>query len=178
MGDVGKGGVAIPEGFFDSREQDAKLRKVALKDEKAEEWARFQAEMQLEEAATAEMIHEDEEQATLERFLRQDDEQRSVVCPAHVPGSQTTHHAALVHPWGLHRGPSMPARSQAHHSLPGCRYMLKRVEALREKHAASQQRRKTAPVDKQSGETDLKENSDESELDEEWDELGWRSRGI
>ncbi|XP_011305930.1 zinc finger protein 830 [Fopius arisanus] len=66
---------ALPEGFFDDPILDAKVRNVEYKDPIEEEWDKFQKEMREEAAQSAQIIAEDQEEATTERQLDEIEEQ-------------------------------------------------------------------------------------------------------
>ncbi|XP_055903694.1 zinc finger protein 830 [Eupeodes corollae] len=65
----------LPEGFFDDPIKDAKIRNLEYKDPQDEEWDRFQRE--IKEAATLsnEIIAGEQEEATVERQIKEIDEQ-------------------------------------------------------------------------------------------------------
>lgn len=65
----------LPEGFFDDPIKDAKIRNLEYKDPQDEEWERFQRE--IKEAATVsnEIIAGEQEEATVERQIKEIDEQ-------------------------------------------------------------------------------------------------------
>ncbi|XP_063994229.1 zinc finger protein 830 isoform X1 [Diachasmimorpha longicaudata] len=65
----------LPEGFFDDPILDAKVRNVEYKDPIEEEWDKFQREMREEAAQSAQIIAEDQEEATTERQLDEIEEQ-------------------------------------------------------------------------------------------------------
>ncbi|XP_063218207.1 zinc finger protein 830 [Bacillus rossius redtenbacheri] len=65
----------LPEGFFDDPLLDAKARHVEYKDPVQEEWEKFQREMKEETTVSAQIIAEDQEEATAERQLDEIDEQ-------------------------------------------------------------------------------------------------------
>lgn len=67
----------LPEGFFDDPVLDAKARNVEYKDPVEEEWERFQKEIKEETDLSAKLIHEDTEDATVQRQIEQIDEQIS-----------------------------------------------------------------------------------------------------
>lgn len=66
---------ALPEGFFDDPLLDAKARNVEYKDPIEEEWEKFQKEMKEENTVSAQIIAEDQEEATAERQIDEIDEQ-------------------------------------------------------------------------------------------------------
>nr|CAD7571289.1 unnamed protein product [Timema californicum] len=65
----------LPEGFFDDPMLDAKARHVEYKDPIQEEWDKFQREMKEEVTMSAQIIAEDQEEATAERQIDEIDEQ-------------------------------------------------------------------------------------------------------
>lgn len=65
----------LPEGFFDDPVMDAKARHVEYKDPIQEEWERFQKEMKEETSVSAQIIEDDQEEATAERQIQEIDEQ-------------------------------------------------------------------------------------------------------
>lgn len=65
----------LPEGFFDDPVMDAKARNVEYKDPIQEEWERFQKEMKEETSVSAQIIEDDQEEATAERQIQEIDEQ-------------------------------------------------------------------------------------------------------
>lgn len=65
----------LPEGFFDDPLLDAKARNVEYKDPIEEEWEKFQKEMKEETTVSAQIIAEDQEEATAERQIDEIDEQ-------------------------------------------------------------------------------------------------------
>ncbi|XP_069686735.1 zinc finger protein 830 [Periplaneta americana] len=65
----------LPEGFFDDPLLDAKARNVEYKDPIEEEWEKFQKEMKEENTVSAQIIAEDQEEATAERQIDEIDEQ-------------------------------------------------------------------------------------------------------
>nr|CAD7437418.1 unnamed protein product [Timema bartmani] len=65
----------LPEGFFDDPMLDAKARHVEYKDPIQEEWDKFQREMKEEVTVSAQIIAEDQEEATAERQIDEIDEQ-------------------------------------------------------------------------------------------------------
>ncbi|RLU23177.1 hypothetical protein DMN91_005455 [Ooceraea biroi] len=66
---------ALPEGFFDDPVMDAKVRNVEYKDPIEEEWEKFQKEIKEETAQSAQIIADDQEEATTERQLDEIEEQ-------------------------------------------------------------------------------------------------------
>ncbi|XP_014469141.1 PREDICTED: zinc finger protein 830 [Dinoponera quadriceps] len=66
---------ALPEGFFDDPVLDAKVRNVEYKDPIEEEWEKFQKEIKEETAQSAQIIADDQEEATTERQLDEIEEQ-------------------------------------------------------------------------------------------------------
>ncbi|XP_014254832.1 zinc finger protein 830 [Cimex lectularius] len=67
--------VELPEGFFDNPILDAKARKVEYKDPIQEEWERFQREIKEETTLSAQIIHDETEDATALRQIEEIDEQ-------------------------------------------------------------------------------------------------------
>ncbi|XP_012147606.2 zinc finger protein 830 [Megachile rotundata] len=65
----------LPEGFFDDPILDAKVRNVEYKNPIEEEWEKFQKEIKEETAQSAQIIAEDQEEATTERQLDEIEEQ-------------------------------------------------------------------------------------------------------
>ncbi|XP_029178029.1 LOW QUALITY PROTEIN: zinc finger protein 830 [Nylanderia fulva] len=65
----------LPEGFFDDPIMDAKVRNVEYKDPIEEEWEKFQKEIKEETAQSAQIIADDQEEATTERQLDEIEEQ-------------------------------------------------------------------------------------------------------
>ncbi|XP_012260466.2 zinc finger protein 830 [Athalia rosae] len=65
----------LPEGFFDDPIMDAKVRNVEYKDPIEEEWEKFQKEIKEEAAQSAQIIADDQEEATTERQLDEIEEQ-------------------------------------------------------------------------------------------------------
>ncbi|KAL6254959.1 hypothetical protein P5V15_014301 [Pogonomyrmex californicus] len=65
----------LPEGFFDDPIMDAKVRNVEYKDPIEEEWEKFQKEIKEETAQSAQIIADDQEEATTERQLEEIEEQ-------------------------------------------------------------------------------------------------------
>ncbi|XP_015590017.1 zinc finger protein 830 [Cephus cinctus] len=66
---------ALPEGFFDDPIMDAKVRNVEYKDPIEEEWEKFRKEIKEETAQSAQIIADDQEEATTERQLDEIEEQ-------------------------------------------------------------------------------------------------------
>lgn len=66
---------SLPEGFFDDPRMDAKVRQVDYKDPIEEEWDKFQKEIKEETAQSAQIIADDQEEATTERQLDEIEEQ-------------------------------------------------------------------------------------------------------
>ncbi|XP_017797188.1 PREDICTED: zinc finger protein 830 [Habropoda laboriosa] len=66
---------ALPEGFFDDPILDAKVRNVEYKNPIEEEWEKFQKEIKEETAQSAQIIADDQEEATTERQLDEIEEQ-------------------------------------------------------------------------------------------------------
>ncbi|XP_076239436.1 zinc finger protein 830 [Calliopsis andreniformis] len=65
----------LPEGFFDDPIMDAKVRNVEYKNPIEEEWEKFQKEIKEETAQSAQIIADDQEEATTERQLDEIEEQ-------------------------------------------------------------------------------------------------------
>lgn len=65
----------LPEGFFDDPVMDAKVRNVEYKDPIEEEWEKFQKEIKEETAQSAQIIADDQEEATTERQMDEIEEQ-------------------------------------------------------------------------------------------------------
>ena len=65
----------LPEGFFDDPVLDAKVRNVEYKNPIEEEWEKFQREIKEETAQSAQIIADDQEEATTERQLDEIEEQ-------------------------------------------------------------------------------------------------------
>lgn len=65
----------LPEGFFDDPVMDAKVRNVEYKDPIEEEWEKFQKEIKEETVQSAQIIADDQEEATTERQLDEIEEQ-------------------------------------------------------------------------------------------------------
>ncbi|KAG7212997.1 hypothetical protein KM043_002335 [Ampulex compressa] len=65
----------LPEGFFDDPVMDAKVRNVEYKNPIEEEWEKFQKEIKEETAQSAQIIADDQEEATTERQLDEIEEQ-------------------------------------------------------------------------------------------------------
>lgn len=65
----------LPEGFFDDPVLDAKVRNVEYKNPIEEEWEKFQKEIKEEAAQSAQIIADDQEEATTERQLDEIEEQ-------------------------------------------------------------------------------------------------------
>lgn len=65
----------LPEGFFDDPVMDAKVRNVEYKNPIEEEWEKFQKEIKEETAQSAQIIADDQEEATTERQLVEIEEQ-------------------------------------------------------------------------------------------------------
>ncbi|PNF28637.1 hypothetical protein B7P43_G08707 [Cryptotermes secundus] len=65
----------LPEGFFDDPLLDAKARNVEYKDPIEGEWEKFQKEMKEESTVSAQIIAEDQEEATARRKIDELDEQ-------------------------------------------------------------------------------------------------------
>ncbi|XP_076655649.1 zinc finger protein 830 isoform X1 [Halictus rubicundus] len=65
----------LPEGFFDDPVLDAKVRNVEYKNPIEEEWEKFQKEIKEETAQSAQIIADDQEEATTERQLDEIEEQ-------------------------------------------------------------------------------------------------------
>ncbi|GBP48614.1 Zinc finger protein 830 [Eumeta japonica] len=65
----------LPEGFFDDPILDAKARNIEYKNPIEEEWEKFQKEIREEASASAEIIAEEQEEATAERQIDEIDEQ-------------------------------------------------------------------------------------------------------
>ncbi|EFN69202.1 Zinc finger protein 830 [Camponotus floridanus] len=65
----------LPEGFFDDPIMDAKVRNVEYKDPIEEEWEKFQKEIKEETAQSAQIIADDQEEATTERQMDEIEEQ-------------------------------------------------------------------------------------------------------
>lgn len=66
---------SLPEGFFDDPILDAKVRNVEYKNPIEEEWEKFQKEIKEETAQSAQIIADDQEEATTERQLDEIEEQ-------------------------------------------------------------------------------------------------------
>ncbi|XP_077348016.1 zinc finger protein 830 [Lithobates pipiens] len=67
---------ALPEGFFDDPEVDAKVRKVdAPKDHMAKEWEEFQKEMRQVNTVSEAIVAEEDEEGRLDRQIEEIDEQ-------------------------------------------------------------------------------------------------------
>lgn len=66
---------ALPEGFFDDPMKDAKARNIEYKDPTEEEWDKFQKEIKEAEAQSMTIIHEEQEEATVERQIDEIDAQ-------------------------------------------------------------------------------------------------------
>ncbi|KAM4689463.1 zinc finger protein 830 [Discoglossus pictus] len=67
---------ALPEGFFDDPEVDAKVRKVdAPKDQMDKEWEEFQKEMRQVNTVSEAIVAEEDEEGRLERQIDEIDEQ-------------------------------------------------------------------------------------------------------
>jgi len=66
---------ALPEGFFDDPKMDAKVRHVDYKDPNEEEWEKFLKEIKEETAQSAQIIADDQEEATTERQREEIEEQ-------------------------------------------------------------------------------------------------------
>ncbi|XP_046838120.1 zinc finger protein 830 [Vespa crabro] len=66
---------ALPEGFFDDPILDAKVRNVEYKDPIEEEWEKFKKEIKEETAQSAQIIADDQEEATTERQIDEIEEQ-------------------------------------------------------------------------------------------------------
>ncbi|XP_076766871.1 zinc finger protein 830 [Xylocopa sonorina] len=66
---------ALPEGFFDDPVLDAKVRNVEYKNPIEEEWEKFQKVIKEETAQSAQIIADDQEEATTERQLDEIEEQ-------------------------------------------------------------------------------------------------------
>ncbi|XP_069476646.1 zinc finger protein 830 [Ambystoma mexicanum] len=67
---------ALPEGFFDDPEVDAKVRKVdAPKDQMDKEWDEFQKEMRQVNTVSEAIVAEEDEEGRLERQIEEIDEQ-------------------------------------------------------------------------------------------------------
>ncbi|XP_043271710.1 zinc finger protein 830 [Venturia canescens] len=66
---------SLPEGFFDDPKMDAKVRNVDYKDPIEEEWDKFQKEIKEEAAQSAQIIADDQEEATTVRQLDEIEEQ-------------------------------------------------------------------------------------------------------
>lgn len=75
--DIGKdvSQAVLPEGFFDDPVMDAKVRNVEYKNPIEEEWEKFQKEIKEETAQSAQIIADDQEEATTERQLDEIEEQ-------------------------------------------------------------------------------------------------------
>lgn len=65
----------LPEGFFDDPVLDAKVRNVEYKNPIEEEWEKFQKVIKEETAQSAQIIADDQEEATTERQLDEIEEQ-------------------------------------------------------------------------------------------------------
>lgn len=66
----------LPEGFFDDKIKDAKARNVKeYRDPTEEEWDRFQKEIKEAEVQSMTIIHEEQEEATVERQIDEIDAQ-------------------------------------------------------------------------------------------------------
>ncbi|CAO1420614.1 unnamed protein product [Diamesa serratosioi] len=65
----------LPEGFFDDPKKDAKARHQEYKDPNDEEWEKFQKEIKEATTMSANIIAEEQEEATVERQLDELDEQ-------------------------------------------------------------------------------------------------------
>ncbi|KAL2718504.1 zinc finger protein 830 [Vespula squamosa] len=65
----------LPEGFFDDPILDAKVRNVEYKDPIEEEWEKFKKEIKEETAQSAQIIADDQEEATTERQIDEIEEQ-------------------------------------------------------------------------------------------------------
>ncbi|GAB1860829.1 Zinc finger protein 830 [Camponotus japonicus] len=65
----------LPEGFFDDPVMDAKVRNVEYKDPIEEEWEKFQKEIKEETVQSAQIIADDQEEATTERQMDEIEEQ-------------------------------------------------------------------------------------------------------
>ncbi|XP_071942134.1 zinc finger protein 830-like [Antedon mediterranea] len=66
---------ALPEGFFDDPDMDAKVRKVEPKKNIDDEWAEFQKVMQQEQQVSEAILEEDVDEAQKERQIDEIDEQ-------------------------------------------------------------------------------------------------------
>jgi zinc finger protein 830 len=66
---------SLPEGFFDDPMKDAKARNIEYKDPNEEEWDKFQKEIKEAEAQSMTIIHEEQEEATVERQIDEIDAQ-------------------------------------------------------------------------------------------------------
>ena len=66
---------ALPEGFFDDPMKDAKARNIEYKDATEEEWDKFQKEIKEAEVQSMTIIHEEQEEATVERQIDEIDAQ-------------------------------------------------------------------------------------------------------
>lgn len=67
--------IQLPEGFFDDPVLDAKVRNVEYKNPIEEEWEKFQKVIKEETAQSAQIIADDQEEATTERQLDEIEEQ-------------------------------------------------------------------------------------------------------
>ncbi|XP_054751454.2 zinc finger protein 830-like [Lytechinus pictus] len=65
----------LPEGFFDDPVQDAKVRKVEVRNTMEEEWEKFQKEMETQQQVSETLAEEDDEAAQTERNIDEIDEQ-------------------------------------------------------------------------------------------------------
>lgn len=65
----------LPEGFFDDPVKDAKIRNTEYKDPQDEEWERFKREIKEESNFSNAIIAGEQDEATVERQLKEIDEQ-------------------------------------------------------------------------------------------------------
>ncbi|GLV40969.1 uncharacterized protein CBL_04493 [Carabus blaptoides fortunei] len=65
----------LPEGFFDDPKLDAKARNLEYKDPLEEQWEKFQKEIKEVNSKSAEIIADDQEEATTERQIDEIEEQ-------------------------------------------------------------------------------------------------------
>lgn len=66
---------ALPEGFFDDPMKDAKARHIEYKDPVEEEWEKFRKEIKEAEVESLTIIHEEQEESTVERQIDEIDAQ-------------------------------------------------------------------------------------------------------
>lgn len=74
---LGSGGSVVPEGFFDDKRQDAKVRHVAVKEDLGDEYAAFQKSLAVETEKSEKVEAYDDDVAATRRLVAEVHEQES-----------------------------------------------------------------------------------------------------